>query len=226
MSKHMTLEDRQIICAGLNAGDSFGTIAKQIGKCESTVSREVRSHRIVWEKNPYGRSRNRCINRLNCNIRGICGDSCKHKCSSCDKCAKNCSMYVEERCEKLNHPPYICVACAQVNKCPLEKFRYDPFYAQKEYRDTLSESREGFNLSENELKDIDSRLTPLILQGQSIHNAILACNNEITVSRRTAYRLVDKGALEARNIDLPRKCKLKPRKGKKLKTGFSAVSDR
>ena len=66
MSKHMTSEDRQIISAGLKAGDSLGKIAKRIGKCESTVSREIRSHRIVWKNAPYGRSLNRCVYRLSC----------------------------------------------------------------------------------------------------------------------------------------------------------------
>jgi len=124
-------------------------------------------------------------------------------------------MYVEERCEKLNHPPYVCSACPDLNRCTLEKFHYDPFYAQEEYRTTLSESREGFNLSQAELNYIDEQVTPLILQGQSIHHAILARRSSIFVSRRTVYRLVDKCALKARNIDLPRKCKLKPRKGNK-----------
>ena len=215
MSKHMTSEDRQIISAGLKAGDSLGKIAKRIGKCESTVSREIRSHRIVWKNAPYGRSHNRCVNRLTCAMQGVCNDSCMRKCASCGKCIHNCSMYVEEHCEKLSHAPYVCAACPQINKCPLEKFRYDPFYAQQEYRTTLCESRKGFNLSQNELDAIDSQITPLILQGQSIHHAFLARNNDLTVSRRTVYRLVDRCALKARNIDLPRKCKLKLRKGAK-----------
>ena len=215
MSKHMTTEDRQTISAGIKNGDSFSAIAKQVGKSESTISREVRNHRIVWDKKPYGRTGNRCINRLNCNIRHLCNASCTRKCASCSDCSKHCSMYVEEHCEKLNRPPYVCAACPDVNRCPLEKFRYDPFYAQQEYLTTLRESREGFSLTQAEIDYIDTQITPLILQGQSIHHAVLARRTNITVSRRTVYRLVDKCALKARNIDLPRKCKLKPRKGVK-----------
>ena len=216
MSKHLTLEDRQTISTGIKNGDSFGAIAKQVGKCESTISREVKGHRIVWDKKPYGRLSNRCINRQSCNLKHVCGnDSCNRKCASCRDCTKHCSMYVEEHCEKLNKPPYVCDACPNLSNCPLEKFHYDPDYADKEYQNTLRESREGFNLSQAELNYIDSQVTPLILQGQSIHHAILARRTNISVSRRTVYRLVDKCALKARNIDLPRKCKLKPRKGTK-----------
>lgn len=213
MSKHMTLKIRQTIYSGLLAGNSFGEIARQIGRSESTVSREIRNHRVVWDKSPYGKPLNRCINRTNCYIKSICSDTCTRRCSTCGKCAKSCSMYIEEHCEKLNKPPYVCDACPNLNRCPLEKFRYDSFYVQKEYRITLSESRQGFNLSPNELNTIDSLVTPLILQGQSIHHAALVHNNSLSVSRRTIYRLVDKCALKARNIDLPRKCKLKIRKG-------------
>jgi transposase, IS30 family len=215
MAKHMTLEDRQKICAGLEKAKGFGVIAKDIGKSETSVSREVRNHRIVWNKQPYGRIYNRCVNRNNCDLRNVCSDDCNRKCAACGQCAKSCPMYKEEHCEKLNFPPYVCNACTLVNRCPLEKFRCDPFYAQDEYRTTLRESREGFNLNVNELAYIDTNVTPLILQGHSVNHVAVTLNTALTVSRRTVYRLIDKSALEARNIDLPRKSKLKPRKGTK-----------
>ena len=216
MSKHMTLEDRQTINAGIKNGYSLGEIAKQVGKCESTISREIRKHRIVWDKKPYGRLSNRCINRQSCNLKHVCDNtSCNRRCASCGECNKHCSMYVEEHCERLDKPPYVCDACPNLNRCPLKKLHYDPFCAEKEYRNTLHESREGFNLTQSELNYIDTQITPLILQGQSIHHAIIARRTSISVSRRTVYRLVDKCALKARNIDLPRKCKLRPRKGTK-----------
>ena len=213
MSKHMDLNDRQTISAGLKISDSLGVIAKRIGKRETTISREIRNHRIVWDKKPYGRSANHCINRTSCSETGICNDGCHHKCSICGQCTRFCPDYIEEHCEKLNHPPYVCDGCELVNRCPLEKFHYDPFYAQNEYAATLREAREGFNLARSELAVIDAQVTPLIRQGQSVNHIAVVLNNSLTVSRRTVYRLVDKCALKARNIDLPRKCKLKPRKG-------------
>ncbi len=215
MSKHMTLDDRQNISAGIKAGKSFGEIAGEIGKCETTVSREVRSHRVVWDKKPYGRSKNRCVNRHSCTLTNVCSDDCRRRCSVCGKCSSICPQYEEEHCERLRHPPYVCDCCPDVNYCPLKKFRYDPFLAQDEYRSKLCEAREGFNLTADEIAEIDSRVTPLILNGQSVNHIAVACNDSLTVSRRTIYRLVDKCALKARNIDLPRKCKLKPRKGAK-----------
>ena len=215
MSKHMTIDDRQTIAIGLKQGESLGAIAKQLGKCSSTISREIRSHRIVLNKNPYGRIVNRCINRNNCNLHSICDSDCKRKCSTCNSCNSRCDLYKEERCEKLSRPPYVCNGCSDLPRCTLEKFYYDPIQAKNEYRQLLIESREGFKISADELRVIDDHITPLILNGQSVYHATLACCNELTVSSRSVYRLIDKSALKARNIDLPRKCKLKPRKGKK-----------
>ena len=215
MSKHMTLQDRQMISAGLKDGLSFTAIARQIGKAQTTISREIRFHRCVWDKKPYGRSANRCVNRRSCSLTGICDDKCTRRCSACGSCSKACSMYMEEHCAKLSQPPYVCNGCAEINRCPLEKFRYDSLYAQQEYRDTLVDTRTGFNLSVSELSSIDSSITPLILQGQSVYHAVRTLANSVPVSERTIYRLVDKSALAARNIDLPRKCRLKPRKGAK-----------
>ncbi len=47
MSRHMTLDDRQIIHAGLKRAESLAMIASRIGKRKTTVSREIRSHRVV-----------------------------------------------------------------------------------------------------------------------------------------------------------------------------------
>ncbi len=61
MSRHMTLDDRQIIHAGLKRAESLAVIASRIGKCETAVSREIRSHRVVWNRKAYGRPTNRCV---------------------------------------------------------------------------------------------------------------------------------------------------------------------
>ena len=45
MSKHMTITDRQTISSGLTQGLSIGSIAKLVGKSETTVAREIRKHR-------------------------------------------------------------------------------------------------------------------------------------------------------------------------------------
>ena len=57
-----------------------------------------------------------------------------------------------------------------LNNCTLEKRFYKALVAQKEYELVRSESRSGFNLCEDELKQLDSVISPLLKNGQSIHH--------------------------------------------------------
>ena len=44
--KHLTMEDRVIIEKGLDNGDSFRMIAEQLCKDPSTISKEIKMHRV------------------------------------------------------------------------------------------------------------------------------------------------------------------------------------
>jgi len=57
-------------------------------------------------------------------------------------------------------------------------------------------------------------VTPLILKGQSVHHIVVNNRNEFRVSEKSIYRYVAGGLLRAKNIDMPRVCRLKPRKRK------------
>lgn len=58
-------------------------------------------------------------------------------------------------------------------------------------------------------------ITPLIKQGQSIHQICVNNADEIMVDERTIYNYIDSGVLSVGNIDLPRKVRYKKRKKKK-----------
>ena len=75
-------------------------------------------------------------------------------------------------------------------------------------------------MTKSELHKKDSVITPLILQGQSPYQ--IAVNHpELDMSVRTMYTYIDNGLLCARNVDLKRKVKFKPRKCHK-----SQITDR
>lgn len=52
--------------------------------------------------------------------------------------------------------------------------------------------------------------------GQSLHHIVVSNPDEFTCSEKTIYRYVNGCLLSARNIDMPRVCRLKPRKSKPL----------
>ena len=65
-----------------------------------------------------------------------------------------------------------------------------------------------------ELYRIDRIISPLIKQGQSIHQICVNNADEIMLDERTIYNYVDAGLLSVGNIDLPRKVRCKVRRKK------------
>lgn len=217
MSKHMSLEDRTMIEEGLNRQEPLARIASMINRDRSTISREIKRHRIASDTSGYGRIPNRCIHRRDCSIYGLC-EQCKHNgqrlCASCNLCNKACPEYTEEHCPKLSSPPYVCNGCLERPRCVLRKFIYTANKAQAEYREMLVETRYGFNLTIKELMMIDRIVSPLLKNGQSIHHIWFHHSQELPVCERTIARLLEAGQLSAGILDQQRKCGLKPRKSK------------
>ena len=69
----------------------------------------------------------------------------------------------------------------------------------------------GINMTRHELHQKDMVITPLIFQSQSPYQ-IITNHPELDMSVRTLCSYLDKGILSARNIDLKRQVKFKPRK--------------
>lgn len=213
---HLILEDRKYIEARLNQNQSFTAIAKDLGRSTSTISREVKARRSENRKIPYGRIPNRCKMARSCLKRDIC-TTCTKKadlCSRCNLCNQNCPEFEEQICSRLLRSPFVCNACSQVSKCTLVKQFYRADKAQKSYEYLLSEARSGFNITENEIKDLNNVMAPLIDQGQSIEQIIMSNPDTIMYSARSIYTYTRAGLLTFKNWDLPRVVKMKPRKAK------------
>ena len=101
------------------------------------------------------------------------------------------------------------------SKCTLEKSFYRAIAAQNGYDTLKSESRSGFAVSEAELAHLDSIVSPLLRNGQSLHHIAVSHEDETMVSERSLYTYVNNGLFSARNIDMPRTVRMRPRKGKK-----------
>ena len=219
-NKHMTLEDRVIIQTELDKGTSFKEIGLLLGKDCTTISKEVRKHIRKEKTGAAGRAFNDCLINLRheCSIHSICpkcSSRSQRPCWSCGKCTENCISYVPFSCPKLHRPPYVCNACKERSRCSLEKSFYRAVHAQRQYDEKKSQSRSGFAVSEEELAHLDSVVSPLLLNGQSLHHIAVHHQDETMVSERTLYTYVNNGLFSARNIDMPRAVRMRPRKGKK-----------
>jgi IS30 family transposase len=214
--KHLLDEERMQIEQWLREGVSLNAIAEELGKNRSTISREIRARSISSDKSAVGRIPNRCIKRKECIIRQICIDkpNCTRKCSVCKLCNSVCDDFEEEVCYRLYDPPYVCNGCIDEQKCTLRKRYYLHRKAHQAYKEMLVESREGANINENELLALDQLVSPLLRQGQSVHHIFANNPDQFNVSEKSVYRYVAGNLLTAKNIDLPRVCRIKPRKSK------------
>ena len=215
--KHLTLEDRIYIRDELNKGTSFKDIARFLCKDPTTISKEVKAHRLSdwYHKGTFYNAKNFCIHRYHCKKTNACGKIivCGIKCTSCPTCNQTCPDFERERCNRMDHAPYVCNGCnKKINHCTIaRKYTYDPAFADRKYREVLKDSRSGINMTKSELSKKNQLISPLIAQGQSPYQ-ILTNHPELDMSVRTLYTYLDQGILTARNIDLKRKTKFKPRK--------------
>lgn len=218
--KHLTLDDRVVIEKGLDNRLSFKTIGQNLDKDCTTISKEIRNHKVFEKIGCYGRVFNDCLHRMVCSLTGICNVCIKNqkrtaRCCFCGKCTSRCPDYEKETCSRLQKPPYVCNGCTDRNKCTLEKTFYRAAYADKEYRSLLSEARTGPDITEDELAEMDRIISPPIRNGQSVYHVLNNHTDEIMRCEKTIYSYINAGLLQARNLDMPRKVRLRPRKGKK-----------
>ena len=182
--KHLTLDDRITIQKALKEGQAFVEIGALLGKDSSTISKEVRGHLDYRNTGTRSRGYNPCKHRRTCTKQYICGEeNCgfinrmwhgKTYCSECALCLVNCPEFEEEKCSKLKKAPYVCNSCKQVRSCTLSKQFYDAKETQKAHEKTRSDSRQGIDITPEELERLDCIITPLIKKGSQFIKSALA----------------------------------------------------
>lgn len=207
--KHFIEEERIRIETFLNEDFSLRYIADRLDKSPSTVSREVKKHTVTHIPKCCD-----CINSSNCTLHHVCGSSsCNKKCKTCNKAKKYCTDYSQAFCDTmLAHPLQLCNSCRKKSFCHFEQRLYCGKAAQQQYKDTLANSRNGFDLTAGELEKINSIVTPLVRRGQSVYHIVKTNQEVLPISESSVRRLINSCELDIRLIDLPEAVKRKPRR--------------
>ena len=204
MSKFLSYEDRMVIAQRLQENASFGAIGKELGKDRTTIAKEIKKYSYEKKTGRPGYPYNPCKFRTTCKAKKLCGTNCTHpsayKCSLCSECALHCPDFAEDICSIKTKPPYVCNGCRQLPKCTLLKRIY-----------AISEARTGILSNEDDIARINRIISPLVRNGQSLHQIYLDHVDELMCSEKTLYNYVDAQLFDIRNIDLPRKVKYRPR---------------
>jgi len=147
----------------------------------------------------------------------------KHRSSVCRELKRNRTTVGtgldETPCPRLSQPPYVCNACGEYGHCVKQRMLYTARIADEHARDVLVSSRDGFNLTTDELKTISDITAKGNENGLSMHHILQTHKDEIHVSEKTLYRLVNAGMISVKRHHLPmapyrkaRAAKLKKRK--------------
>jgi len=129
---------------------------------------------------------------------------------------KNGINHALSRCKKLSKPPYVCNNCIKKNTCPLNHLYYNSKIAQKHYESVLKESRQGINLTEQHIDEIEKIIVPLIKdKKQSVNQVYINHSDILDFCKCSFYNYVNDGVISLTNLDLPKKVKYKKRKQKK-----------
>ncbi|MBP1763136.1 MAG: transposase, family [Firmicutes bacterium] len=215
MSKFFTYEERLSLQKYLKESQSFKEIGRKLGKNPTTISREVRKYLSEVATGYPGYPYNACKRRFTCRKKGICGKECAKPsatyCKLCQRCNANCSDIIEEICTAKSRVPYVCNGCEQNGKCTLLKSFYDAEHAHVKAHEAISESRSGLCVCEEEIARINAIISPLVQQGQSVHQIYVSHENDLMCNEKTIYNYIDACLLDVRNIDLPRKVKFRER---------------
>ena len=213
--KHMTGEDRAYIEDALQRNMSFKEIAKYLSKDPTTISKEIKKHRVTQKPNNFNNGgNNQCKHMKACQKRDICGVGrhCRFPCRQCGSCNAVCPDFERNICSRTVKAPFVCNGCERKSACRLEKQYYRASVAQREYQELLVSAREGINMTDSEFQELDAIVSPLVKRGQSIAHICAGHANEILVTERTIYNYFDQNLFTAINLDLPRKVKYKKRK--------------
>ena len=209
--KHLTYGKRCKIETLLAEQCSFRYIAETIGCSPSTVSREVKKHTIVQKSHA-----NDCLYSRDCSKRHVCGGmNCRKKCRTCNKCKKYCTDYVQAFCSDLEERKF-CNGCSKRRYCHYEKIFYKADAAENEYREMLVGRRNGFDLTCEEIENINRQVSPLIKKGQSPYHIKQTLGEQLSVSESTLRRMINGNELDVRAIDLREAVRRKPRKKRKM----------
>ena len=172
---HFTLEERRIIFTGITNGSTKTAIAQTIGKDKSSVGKEIKLHRTLSHK---------CSLPLEC--------SAYRKCPFSRICTTDCPEYQPFRCSRRDRSPGACNGCSNWSRCRFNKYTYSPEAAQKDYKTTLIDSRQGVNLTVSEAKEMAAVIKPLLQQGLSPYQ-ILSIHPELGISEKTLYTYIETG---------------------------------
>ena len=214
--KHISIEQRRIIEHCLNEGLPMAEMSRRTGFEVSSIRREIiRNRRDDGISSSRQKDKNTCAYLRTCKVRGLCGNGCeKRLCRACQyPCETMCGDFRPRTCRSTEGAPFVCNACGRYAHCTVTRYKYSAESADAIARRRATESREGVDLTEDEMALLVEVVRDGLLKGQSVHHIFQS--NALPVTERTFYRYVEDEKVPILSIELAKKVKYKKRKKRK-----------
>lgn len=187
---HLSYEERKNIEDGLNARKSINQISIELNRSHSTILREINRNKVYYKPDNY-----KYINYTDPK-----------------------DIYKYEHCVKLDKTPYVCNGCKSRSGCRKQRYTYYARKADDLYRELISSCRQGVNLTEEEIYNINNIITPLVKKGQTVNHLYINHPETLNFSKASFYNYINAGVFEFGPLDFPRIVRYKKRKNKKRRT--------
>lgn len=212
---HLNRIQRDQIELSLNEDMRLIDIANTLGRDPRGIKEEIVKHRQLFLNS---KNRNICGLKDSCKIQGICSVPCANGlCKFCgaNYCNDICELYdPRPKCKRCIRYPYVCNGCDKIKTCKMNHFYYRSHIAQKEYEENVSVWKRGCKTTTSKLKELNEVISDGVRNGISLD--IIKNENNISQSLSTLYRWVDEGLFDVKSINLPRKCRYRVKRRKKV----------
>lgn len=209
---HIKIEHRRTIECELNRKRSLSAIADKIGFDVTSVRREIlRNRRFDGPSTLKKRDKNDCAHLKGCKVMGLCGDGCDSRlCRLCGRrCDPYCSRYRPRECKRTGKAPFVCNGCSRYASCILPRYRYSAEAAEALASRRAIESRQGVDLTPEEMDLLVESVREGLAVGQSVHHIFQT--RELPCSERSFYRYVEREQVPIMSIELAKKVRYEKR---------------
>lgn len=149
-------------------------------------------------------------------LREIDRNKVYYKPSNWNNCYNN--KWKDYSCIKLLKSPHVCNGCKSRSGCRKERFTYYARKADDAYRELIRSCKQGINLDDEEIYNINKIIKPLVKKGQTTNHLYINHPEVLNFSKVSFYNYINKGVFEFGPLDFPRIVKHKKRKNKKRRT--------
>ena len=190
----LTIEQRVKLVVEINSRESSAVkCAKVLKVSRQAVYDEIKNYREYQDPKHYY-DIPPCIHSHTC-------DDNRHKNLKCTNV--ECPRYEALLCPLLKKFPFVCNKCPKLQKCPLDKYYYDPNISHTTAKKLRENARVKDYENDPNVEYVNTLLSPIIQNRNSLHHAYVVYADKMPVCERTVRRWIHKEALDVKEHELP-----------------------